>query len=134
MIKRLAHICIHTEDLKETERFYCDGLGMERHFGFDKDGDLFGHYFKIGEGTFIEVFKGAPGEVGNIHHLALEVDDIDATIEHIRKRGFEIGDKSLGADDSWQAWMEDPNGVKIELQQYTPNSCQFTRRTCLVNW
>ena len=134
MIKRLAHICIHTEDLKETERFYCDGLGMERHFEFDKAGDLFGHYFKIGEGTFIEVFKGTPGAVGNIQHLALEVDDMDAAIQHIRDQGFEIGDKSFGADDSWQAWMEDPNGVKIELQQYTSNSCQFTRRTCLVNW
>lgn len=134
MLKRLAHVCIHTSDLDRTAEFYCGALGMERHFDFEKDGSLFGYYLSAGDNTFIEVFRGNPGEVGNIHHLALEVDDIDAAIRRIRDHGFETGDKSLGADDSWQAWMEDPNGVKIELQQYTPKSCQIIRRTCIVNW
>ena len=134
MLKRLAHVCIHTADLDRTAAFYCGALGMERHFDFEKDGQLFGYYLSVGDNTFIEVFCGNPGEVGNIHHLALEVDDIDAAIRRIREHGFETGDKSLGADDSWQAWMEDPNGVKIELHQYTPGSCQIIRRTCIVNW
>ena len=134
MIKRLAHVCIHTSNLQETARFYCDALGMERYFDFEKEGNLFGYYLDVGDNTYIEVFQGDPGEVGNIHHLALEVDDIDSVISRVRENGFEIGDKSLGADDSWQAWMEDPNGVKIELHQYTPKSCQIIRRTCIVNW
>ena len=107
---------------------------MERHFEFEKEGEPFGFYLNAGNGTFIEVFKGLPGETGNIHHLALEVGDIDDAIQRIRHHGFEIGDKSLGADDSWKAWMEDPNGVKLELKQYTPKSCQVIRRTCMVNW
>jgi len=107
---------------------------MERYFDFEKDGDLFGYYLRVGDGTYIEVFKGEAGTVGNIHHMALEVDDIDLVIARVRDNGFKIGDKSLGADDSWQAWMEDPNGVKIELHQYTPKSCQIIRRTCIVNW
>lgn len=134
MITRLAHICIHTTHLEKTAAFYCDALGMERHFEFEKDSQPFGFYLDAGNGTFIEVFTGDPGKTGNIHHLALEVENIDAVIEQVRQHGFEIGEKSLGADDSWQAWMEDPNGVKIELQQYTPKSCQVIRRTCEVNW
>lgn len=134
MIKRLAHVCIHTNDLRKTEDFYCHALGMDRHFDFEKAGDLFGFYLKAGNDTFIEVFKGNPGEVGNIHHLALEVDDIDSVINRIRASGYEICDKTLGADDAWQAWTEDPNGVKIELQEYSEKSCQVIRRTCQVNW
>ncbi len=134
MITRLAHVCIHTDSLDRTAAFYCDALGMDVHFGFEKDGKPFGYYLNAGNGTFIEVFKGEPGALGNVQHLALEVEDIDAAIMRIRDHGFEVGDKSLGADDSWQAWMEDPNGVKIELQQYTPKSCQVIRRKCMVNW
>ncbi|NBC03036.1 MAG: VOC family protein, partial [Bacteroidetes bacterium] len=77
MITRLAHICIHTQDLAATERFYCDVLGLEKGFDFIKDDALFGFYIKLGNDSFIEVFKGNPGSVGNINHLAIETDDID---------------------------------------------------------
>ena len=107
---------------------------MERYFEFEKEGEPFGYYLKAGNATYIEVFKGDPGEIGNIHHLALEVENMDALITRLRDQGIEVGDKVFGADDSWQAWLEDPNGVKIELHEYTESSCQLTRRTCLVNW
>lgn len=48
MIKRLAHICIHTNDLAETQRFFCDALGLKKGFEFEKDGDLYGFYIKLG--------------------------------------------------------------------------------------
>ena len=31
---------------------------------------------------------------------------------------------NLGADHSWQAWLADPDGNRIELHQYTPESKQ----------
>lgn len=36
MIKQLGYICIHTEDLAETERFYCEILGLEKRVNFRK--------------------------------------------------------------------------------------------------
>ena len=134
MINRLAHACIHSTDLAETEAFYCQALGMERHFDFEKDGQLFGFYLSAGDQTYIEVFKGQPGETGNINHLALEVEDMDAAVERLRTHGVEVTDKKLGADNSWQAWLRDPSGVRIELHQYTPESSQYNRRTVKVNW
>jgi catechol 2,3-dioxygenase-like lactoylglutathione lyase family enzyme len=134
MIKRLAHVCLFSEDLLKTEAFFVEGLGMERFFAFEKDGELFGFYLKAGGGTFIEVFKGTPGDVGNINHLALEVDDIDATIEKLTAHGVDVGEKKLGADHSWQAWLEDPGGVRIEIHQYTPDSCQLKGGTVMVDW
>lgn len=135
MIKRLAHICIHTNDLGKTEDFYCRGLGMKRHFDFIREDTLFGFYLKAGNDSFIEVFKGDPGpENSRIQHVALEVDDIEAVLEAVTKAGYPAGEKKMGADLSWQAWLEDPNGVKIELHEYTSESSQLTGRECRVNW
>jgi glyoxylase I family protein len=134
MIKQLAHVCIYSTDLDATTRFYCEGLELERGFEFVRNGDLFGYYINLGENTFIEVFKGEPGTEGNIKHIAIEVDDMDQIITRLREYGYEVGDKSLEADHSWQAWTTDPNGVKIEFHEYTDDSLQLTGGTCLVDW
>jgi len=134
MITRLAHICIHTQNLAETERFYCDVLGLEKGFDFIKDDALFGFYIKLGNDSFIEVFKGNPGSVGNINHLAIETDDIDQVVTRLRSNGFEATDKKLGGDYTWQSWTEDPSGVRIEFHQYTEKSLQSQGGVCEVDW
>ncbi|MCH8569391.1 MAG: VOC family protein [Balneolales bacterium] len=134
MITRLAHICIHSQDLSETERFYCDTLGLEKGFIFEKDDALFGFYIKLGGKTFIEVFKGEPGRIGNINHLAIETEDIDLVITKLRSNGFEATDKKLGGDNTWQSWTKDPSGVRIEFHQYTKDSLQFRGGVCKVDW
>ncbi|MDZ7808468.1 MAG: VOC family protein [Gracilimonas sp.] len=134
MIIRLAHICIHTQDLNETERFFCDVLGLDKGFEFVKDGALFGFYIKAGADSFIEVFKGDSRKVGNIDHIALETDDIDRVISKLRENGFDATDKELGGDKTWQSWTKDPNGVRIEFHQYTNESLQFRGGVCQVDW
>ena len=136
MIKQVAHVCIGSTDLAKTEHFYCDILGMERGFDFLKNGELYGYYLKTGENTYIEVFT--QNEVNHnkpiIQHLCLEVEDLDAVISAVRGKGAEITDKKQGTDKSWQAWMTDPSGVRIELMQYTDESSQFTGNPCIVTW
>ena len=134
MIKRLAHICIHAEDLSETQTFFCDILGLEKGFEFIKDGAVFGFYLKLGGDTFIEVFKVESAEVGNIDHIAIETDDIDQIISVLRTNGYEASEKKLGVDNTWQSWTRDPNGVRIEFHQYTKESLQFKGGACEVDW
>lgn len=134
MITQLAHICINSPDLELTERFYTQGLGLSIGFRFEKQGKPLGYYVKAGNTTFIEVFKGDPGIVGNINHVALQVSDIDGLIAQIRDAGFEVSDKKMGADNSWQAWATDPSGIRIEFHEYTPQSMQITGGICKVNW
>lgn len=134
MIKQLAHICIHTNDLKKTLSFYRDALDLEIGFEFEKQGQPFGYYIKLGNTTFIEVFLGDPGEVGNIQHVAIQVTNLDALIHRIREHGYEVSDKTLGSDNSWQAWVTDPNGIKIEFHQYTDKSFQIVGGKCPVTW
>ena len=136
-IKRLAHINIVSNDLAASERFYCDILGMKKSFEFLKDGELYGFYVAAGETTFIEIFsqqEEANTERSIIRHLCLETEDLDAVIESVRAKGWEISDKKKGRDQSWQAWITDPSGVAIEIMQYTENSSQFTGKPCIVNW
>lgn len=134
MIKQLAHICIYSLDLDATEAFYCEVLGLEMGFTFMKAETRIGYYLKAGQNTFIEVFKGEPGEVGNINHVAIEVSDLDQIITTLRRHGYEVGDKKLGSDASWQAWTRDPNGIRIEFHEYTPESMQLRGGVCKVSW
>jgi catechol 2,3-dioxygenase-like lactoylglutathione lyase family enzyme len=134
MIKQIGHICIHTADLDKTLHFYTEVLGLEMTFDFVRDGAPFGYYIHFGNNTFIEVFKGEPGEIGNIAHVAIEVEGMDALIQRIKEHGVEIGEKALGGDNSWQVWVTDPNGIRIEFHEYTPESKQLVGGTVVATW
>jgi len=135
MIKAMAHICVSTKDLDKTEKFYCSCLGLAKKFSFIRDGKVFGYYLQINEHNFIEFFQAdavSSEDKPKVMHFCLEVDDIDKAIKEIRNCGVSITDKKTGSDNSWQAWLTDPNGINIELHQYTDKSSQITGNDCIV--
>lgn len=137
MLKQLAHVCIMSTDLEATERFYCDLFGLQKSFNFFKDGELFGFYLGMENKTFIEVFLNTEAaEIGTplINHICLEVANMDTVIAHARANDYNITDKKKGVDNTWQAWINDPSGVRIELFEYTEESSQFTGNDCIANW
>lgn len=135
MIRRLAHVCLKCPDLDATERFFVDGLGLSPGFEFRREGTRIGFCLKAGETTFLEVFAAEEKVVGNVDHLCLEVDDLDATLARAAAAGHPLlHPKRLGGDGSWQAWLEAPGGIKVELHQYTPQSLQLTGGVCEVDW
>ena len=137
IVKQLAHVCIFTDDLDATEAFYRDVLGIGVKFRFIRDGKPHGYYLDLGGSTNIEVFErsgSAFSDANVINHICLEVDDMDEAIAHVRAQGVSITDKSFGVDETYQSWLADPNGVKIELFQYTPKSAQFLGGDRIVNW
>lgn len=136
-VRRLAHVCIFAHDLAATEAFWRDVLGMAVLFRFMKDGREIGYYLSAGGGSHVEVFEKAAAafdERNAINHLCLEVDDIASAVGHIRAIGVAVTDPSFGCDDTWQAWLADPNGVKIELFQYTDRSAQFVGGDRVATW
>ena len=53
------------------------------------------------------------------------VDDIFAAVEQVRAAGYPIDiEPNQGADFNWQAWVTDPNGIRIELMKIEPQSPQ----------
>ena len=139
LIKQVAHTCIFAHDLAATETFYRDVFGIAKAFDFKRGEDWIGYYLDLGERSFIEVFRKADSsfdEKNQINHICLETEDLDGVIAHVRAKGVEITDKKLGVDGTWQAWTKDPNGVKLEIFQYTGDSMQFKPAggVCQVNW
>ncbi|HEY8576254.1 MAG TPA: VOC family protein [Devosia sp.] len=138
-IKQVAHACIFAHDLDTTERFYRDVLGIGKAFDFQRGEDWVGFYLDLGGRTFIEVFRKAEtsfSESNQINHICLETEDLDGLVAHIKQQGVAITDKKLGVDGTWQAWVTDPNGVKLEIFQYTGDSLQFAApgAVCQIDW
>ncbi len=131
----LAHVCIESHDLDATEEFYRT-LGLERQFDFrNKQGELVGFYLAFPNHTFIEVIKNAKaGGNGIIKHFAMEVDDVNTAYEKLTNAGYEVTDKELAGDNNWMITCHDPNGIFIELQQYTHNSMQLVGGVCEVDY
>lgn len=128
MITGFAHACFVVKDLEASLEFYRDKLGLKPAFDFtDEHGKRYGVYVHVGGRSFIELFQGevaAPAQHQSFSHCCLEVDDIEQTVADLRARGVEVGEISFGMDNSWQAWLADPDGNRFELHQYTPRSWQ----------
>jgi len=128
MLKALAHVCFRVQDLDASIEFYVEKLGLQHAFDFINDrGERFGVYLHVGGRNFVELFKAQPGEPEkprSWQHFCLEVDDVPSTAEALRAKGLEVTEPHLGADGSWQVWVADPDGNRIELHGYTPESKQ----------
>jgi len=127
MVTGLAHLCLTVSDLEASVAFYCDKLGLRQAFDFVNDaGERFGVYLHVGGRAFIELFQAQEKQEngGSCRHMCLEVDDIESTVAMLRREGVAVGEITMGADNAWQAWLEDPDGNRIELHCYTRESRQ----------
>jgi catechol 2,3-dioxygenase-like lactoylglutathione lyase family enzyme len=138
MFRKLAHVCLITNDLDRLIGFYCDKLGFTLQFYFRNDADeKFGAYIACGDTTFIEIFdqhKAAAvwgGDASELHHgnqyshFCLEVTAINDVRDTLIGRGVEVGAVKRGIDNSDQCWITDPDGNRIELMEYTHRSGQI---------
>jgi len=138
MIKKLAHLCIDTDNIPGMLHFYINQLGMSQKFTLkNKDGVDFGFFIACGDVTFLEIFDrklkrqhwgGAtdtppPQDKGNqLQHFCFEVTDLPAFKAKLEKAGLKITAITTGMSRSTQAWTNDPDGNPIELMEYTPES------------
>lgn len=128
MIRGLSHICFVVSDLGESTAFYRDKLGLREAFELViLDGKVRGVYLHVGGRTFIELFEGKPDPTpsgAGYRHFCLEVADIELVVKTLRGRDVEVSDIQTGTDGSYQAWLADPDGNRIELHQFTEQSRQ----------
>ena len=137
MIRKLAHLCLVTDQLEPMREFYTQQLGLSVQFIFHHDdGGTFGYYLSCGDTTFIEIFDragkakqwgdGGPLRAGNqINHFCFEVTGLKDLHTVLIARGVKIGDITTGMDGSLQAWTSDPDGNAIEFMDYTHASWQL---------
>jgi len=136
MFTRIAHVCLTARDLQRSVDYY-EKLGLTRVFRFTRKGSTFGFYMELSPGAFVEIFEDPNlGQVVNngIIHFCLETDDIDTVIAQARGNGVEVTDKKLGVDNTWQCWLEDPDGNRFEVHQYTLTSAQHLGGDVEADW
>ena len=132
-ITGIGHVALKVHDLEKSLEFYRDRLGFSEMMRIDHpDGGLWLVYLRITDEQFLEIFPGAideraPGWNDNaITHVCLTVDDLDAVVEQVQQAGIELLiEKKTAADGNRQAWIEDPDGNRIEFMQMNPASMQL---------
>ena len=69
----------------------------------------------------------APGwDANGMNHMCLAVDDIDAVLKRIEAAGIALLlPLKTAVDGNRQAWIEDPDGNRIELMEMDANSLQL---------
>jgi len=130
MFKRIDHVEIVTDQLDRTVQFYTEVLGfaVKARDRIERSGlgvpiDLV--YLDLG-GTVVELisYKGitvdaAPkSEHLGYRMIALEVDDMQQTIEYLRTKGIEVVWGPRVRETYSRAEICDPNGYHIELGQW----------------
>lgn len=127
----LGHPAFACHDLDASLEFYAK-LGVHESFRLMRDdGSLMLIYLHIAGDRFIEVFPNGPSAEESagkqsFMHVCLAVDDIKTFVEEIRDKGITIDvEPKMGLDFNIQAWIADPDGNKIELMQYSPESPQI---------
>ena len=124
---RLLHTMIRVGNLEESLRFYTEVLGMkllrQKDYPDGKFTLAFVGYGDESDHTVVELTYNWGVEqydLGNgFGHLAIGVDDIYKTCEEIKAQGGKVtrepGPMKHGS--TVIAFVEDPNGYKIELIQ-----------------
>lgn len=134
-ITSLAHVALKVKDLDRSLDFYVGKLGFKEMMRLDKPDGSPGPwlvYLRITDDQFLELFPDGEGDrapnsdATAINHVCLGVDDIDATLDFLDKAGVPLTvQKKMAADLNWQAWIEDPDGNRIELMQMMPGALQL---------
>ncbi len=131
MLKKIAHIGIAVENLAEGLRVFRDALGLELQeskrledigvtIAFLKIGDIKLELLEpLRADTPIAKFIARQGP--GIHHVAVEVDDLDAALEMFKRSGIELIDKqprpgALGRRIAFVS-PKSTGGVLIELEE-----------------
>jgi len=59
-------------------------------------------------------------------HMCWTIDDLDATCDRIKAAGITLlSEPKAGLDGNRQAWLEDPDGNRIELMEMHPDCLQY---------
>jgi lactoylglutathione lyase len=124
MKTKLAYVGIRVQDLQRSLDFYTKLLGMtefNRYRIEETKGQVVNLHDEKG-GFTLELNYYEPNSPHNtkyttgegLDHLAFNVDDLDKALEEARSAGYPPVCEVRAGNSRW-AYIEDPNGIWIEL-------------------
>ncbi len=132
MVNKINHLAIVVENLEEALNFWQEALGLPLTATEENPGENVNiGFLKIGESQ-IELLEPTDDESGigkylakrgaGMHHLCVEVDDIEATMQRLRDHNVELinDEPKTRADDGVRYCFVHPKsafGVMLELYE-----------------
>jgi methylmalonyl-CoA epimerase len=128
---KINHLGIATNGIDEALKFWSDALGLENvHTEIVEDQKVKVAMLPLGESR-IELLEPTSGDSpiskflekrgGGIHHIAVEVENIEASLAKLKGQGMRLIDETprLGAEGCLVAFVHpaSTNGVLLELIQ-----------------
>jgi catechol 2,3-dioxygenase-like lactoylglutathione lyase family enzyme len=114
-ITGVQHVALVVTDVDRAVRFYTEVLGCavvpER-----PDFGLPGAWLQAGDQQ-VHLALSPEGPLENLQHFALEVDDLPGAVDEIRAAGWKVDPLPLTPGAGHQAFLRDPSGNLIELNQ-----------------
>ncbi len=120
---RLNHVGIYVKDFDESMRFYTQVMGFREAFSIkDQNGKPTLTYLQINRDQFVELAPATPERPVGLSHIGIWPEDLKATVAALRQRGVTMDDPRTGATGTSITNATDPNGVRLELLDFLPDS------------
>lgn len=130
-VTRIDHVAILVDDLQTTVDFWQDALGIQLAHMVDVPAEKSMVAFLPVGGSEIELVKPTTDDSGlarylekrgpGMHHICLEVDDIEGMLVHLKEKGIQLINESAvdGMDGRKYAFIhpKSANGVMVELYE-----------------
>jgi methylmalonyl-CoA/ethylmalonyl-CoA epimerase len=130
-IKQINHVAVVVADMEKSLAFWRDALGIELHELRDVPAEMSQVAFLPLAGSEIELVQPTTDDSGiakylakrgpGMHHICLEVDDIDGMLAQLAAKGVRLINEQprTAADGKKYAFIhpESTGGVLVELYQ-----------------
>ncbi len=126
MFKRIDHVEIIPSDVEQTIDVYVNILGFKVKSRQEMNRPPMKEivYIELGD-TVIELIAAEnpspkseePWQI-QYRGIALEVEDMDKAVAHLKSKGIEITIPPLDLGNSFRGEIRDPDGLIIELRQW----------------
>ncbi len=115
-VEGMNHFTILTDDVDGTLDFYDELLGLTA--GPRPNFDFPGAWLYAGGAPILHVIGGRPKselKPGVIDHMAFTGRDLPGTLAKLKARGIEHTCRRQVGSGTWQVFLHDPNGAKVEI-------------------
>ena len=128
---RLNHLGIFVKDMDESRKFYTEKMGFREAFSFKDAAGKPVIYLQINRDTFLEMTPADADHAAGFSHAGIWADDVESTVTSLQQQGVKVENVHLGVTKAPLANLFDPNGVRLELLAYPPESLQ---RKAIDSW
>jgi catechol 2,3-dioxygenase-like lactoylglutathione lyase family enzyme len=121
---RLNHVGLYVNDLEESAKFYTTKMGFHEAFRFKDAAGKPIVYLQMSKDTFFELTPVDSQHGPGVSHVGIWADDLESTVASLQQSGVKIENIHAGSTKAPLTNMYDPNGVRLELLTYPPESLQ----------